>query len=88
MFPNQLSEFPFVVSRNKNSINLIDLNNRHIQPLIEIRNAELFCEKITLSRVDNLIKLMYVTWHNDRTFVKEITLPDEFMDTLRSAADL
>lgn len=76
------------MSRNKNSINLIDLNNRHIQPLIEIRNAELFCEKICISRMDGLIKLMYVTWHNDRTYVKEITLPDQFMETLKSAADL
>ena len=88
LFPNQMEEFPYIVTRNKNSINLIDINNRHIQPLIEIRNAELFCEKITISRVDGFIKLMYVTWHNDRTFVKEITLPEEFMETLRSAADL
>lgn len=83
-----MQEFPYLISRNKNSINLIDINNRHMQPLIEIRNAELFCEKITLTRVDGHLKLMYVTWHNERTFVKEITLPEEFCDTLKSAADL
>ena len=31
---------------------------------------------------------MYVTWQNDKTYVKEIELPDQFIDTLRSAADL
>ena len=32
--------------------------------------------------------LMYVTWQGDKTYVKEIELPESFMDTLRSAADL
>ena len=32
--------------------------------------------------------LMYVTWQNDKTYVKEIELPEQFIDTLRSAADL
>lgn len=31
---------------------------------------------------------MYVTWHNDRTYVKEISLPESFIDTLKSAAEL
>jgi hypothetical protein len=81
-----MEEFPYIVLRNKNSINLIDLYNQHIQPLIEIRNAELFCEKMALLHEDNTVKLMYTTWHNERTYVKEITLPDAFIDTLRSAA--
>lgn len=32
--------------------------------------------------------LMYVTWQGDKTYVKEIELPESFIDTLRSAADL
>jgi hypothetical protein len=31
---------------------------------------------------------MYVSWQNDRTYVKEITLPETFINTLKSAADL
>ena len=90
LFPDQFQELPYVVARNKNAINLIDLRNRHIQPLIEIKNSDLFCEKLQL-RTDNdtgTVCLMYVTWQNDKTFVKEIELPDQFIDTLRSAADL
>jgi len=34
------------------------------------------------------VYLTYVTWQNDKTYVKEIELPDQFIDTLRSAADL
>ena len=49
LLPGQLRDYPYIVCRNKNSINLIDLNNTHIQPLIEIRNAELFCEKLCLT---------------------------------------
>ena len=30
LFPEQFNELPYVVSRNRNSINLIDLRNRHI----------------------------------------------------------
>ena len=81
---------PYVVARNKNSINLIDLRNRHIQPLIEIKNSDLFCEKLSL-RCDSdtgQVFVTYVTWQNDKTYVKEIELPDQFIDTLRSAADL
>lgn len=81
-----MEELPYIVLRNKNSINLIDLNNLHIQPLIEIRNAELFCEKMTIVQENEHVKLMYCTWHNERTYVKEITLPAEFIETLRSAA--
>ena len=86
--PGELKQFPYIISRNKNAINLIDLGNRHIQPLIEIRNAELFCEKLCISEVDGMVKMLYVTWHNDRTFVKEITFPEEFLETLKSAAAL
>ena len=46
LFPDQFVELPYVVARNKNAINLIDLRNRHIQPLIEIKNSDLFCEKL------------------------------------------
>jgi len=81
-----------VLARNKNSINLIDLRNHHIQPLIEIRNADLFCEKLCLREMPaeegGGISMMYVSWQNDKTFVKEIGLPDQFIETLRSAADL
>ena len=52
LFPEQFSELPYIVTRNKNGINLIDLRNRHIQPLIEIKNSDLFCEKLC-HRVDN-----------------------------------
>ena len=34
------------------------------------------------------VHLVYVSWQNDRTYVKEIELPYQFIDTLRSAADL
>ena len=90
LFPEQFIELPYIVTRNKNSINLIDLRNRHIQPLIEIKNSDLFCEKLNV-RTDSetgQVFLMYVTWQNDKTYVKEIELPDQFIDTLRSAADL
>lgn len=30
LFPEQFGELPYVVTRNKNGINLIDLRNRHI----------------------------------------------------------
>ena len=53
-----------MVARNKNAINLVDLRNRHIQPLIEIKNSDLFCEKLC-HRVDNetgQVCLIYVTW--------------------------
>jgi hypothetical protein len=77
LFAGALRDFPYIVSRNKNAICLIDLRNNHIQPLIEIRNAELFCEKLAINQdpENGAIKLMYVSWQNDRTFVKEITLP-------------
>ena len=67
-----------MVARNKNAINLVDLRNRHIQPLIEIKNSDLFCEKLC-HRVDNetgQVCLIYVTWQNDKTYVKEIELPE------------
>jgi hypothetical protein len=79
LFPENFAELPYVIARNKNSINLIDLRNRHIQPLIEIRNADLFCEKLCLRETPDSqggISMMYVSWQNDKTFVKEITLPD------------
>ena len=46
LFPEQFSELPYIVQRNKSSINVIDLRNRHIQTLIEIKNSDLFCEKL------------------------------------------
>ena len=64
LFSSQFSELPFVVTRNKNSISLVDLRNRTIQPLIEIKNAELFCEKLQV-RTDpssGSVYLLYVTW--------------------------
>jgi len=88
LFPDQLSEFPYVVTRNRNAINLVDIRNRHTQPLIEIRNSDLFCEKLCLSNANGAIKLMYVSWQKDHTFVKEIALPAKFLGTLKSAADL
>ena len=30
LFPDQFQELPYVVARNKNAINLVDLRNRHI----------------------------------------------------------
>lgn len=30
LFPDQFVDLPYVVARNKNSINLVDLRNRHI----------------------------------------------------------
>ena len=42
LFPDQFQELPYVVARNKNAINLVDLRNRHIQPLIEIKNSDVF----------------------------------------------
>jgi hypothetical protein len=52
-----------------------------MQPLIEIRNSELFCEKMTITAEPGtgLIRLMYVSWHNDTTYLKEITLPNAFI---------
>ena len=100
LFPEHFIELPYIVTRNKNSIcrtgypvlqiNLIDLRNRHIQPLIEIKNSDLFCEKLNVRQDTDTgqIFLMYVTWQNDKTYVKEIELPEQFIDTLRSAADL
>lgn len=90
LFPDCFSDFPYIVSRNKNSINLIDLRNKHIQPLIEIKNQDLFCEKMSVRHDSDTgqIWLMYVTWQNDKTYVKEIELPHNFIETLRSAADL
>ena len=78
------------MTRNKNSINLVDLRNKHIQPLIEIKNSDLFCEKLNVRQDQDTgqVMLMYVTWQNDKTYVKEIELPEQFIDTLRSAADL
>lgn len=55
LFPELLSDYPYVVCRNKNMITLVDINNLHIQPLIEIRNAELFCEKLALTAVNNTV---------------------------------
>lgn len=90
LFPENFSELPYIVTRNKNSINLVDLRNKHIQPLIEIKNSDLFCEKLNVRQDQDTgqIMLMYVTWQNDKTYVKEIELPEQFIDTLRSAADL
>jgi hypothetical protein len=63
----------YVICRTKNSVSLIDLNNRHMEPLIsEIKNGELFCEKIVLKKD----RLMYVTLLEDKkTVVKEILFP-------------
>lgn len=90
LFPENFSELPYIVTRNKNSINLVDLRNKHIQPLIEIKNSDLFCEKLNVRQDQDTgqVMLMYVTWQNDKTYVKEIELPEQFIDTLRSAADL
>lgn len=53
------------------------MNNRHIEPLIEVRNSELFCEKLVVTHfADQVIRLLYVSWHNDKTYVKEIELPE------------
>ena len=78
LFPEFFTELPYIVTRNKNSINLIDLRNNHIQPLIEIKNADLFCEKLSVrqDRETGQIWLMYVTWQEDKTYVKEIELPE------------
>ena len=78
LFPENFTELPYIVTRNKNSINLIDLRNRHIQPLIEIKNSDLFCEKLNVRQDTDTgqVFLMYVTWQNDKTYVKEIELPD------------
>ena len=87
LFPDSFAELPYIVTRNKNSISLIDLRNRHVQPLIEIKNADLFCEKLNV-RLDTEtgnIFLLYVSQQNEKTFVKEIELPDAFIETLRSA---
>ncbi len=90
LFPDSIETLPYIISRNKNSISLIDYRNKHIQPLIEIRNCDLFCEKlcVTIEPESGLVRLMYVSWQNDKTFVKEITLPETFINTLKSAADL
>jgi hypothetical protein len=90
LFPDEITEFPYVITRNRNAINLIDLRNRHTQPLIEIRNSDLFCEKLclTIDPDSRNIRLMYVSWQKDHTFVKEIQLPGKFIETLKSAADL
>ena len=78
LFPEHFHELPYIVTRNKNSINLIDLRNRHIQPLIEIKNSDLFCEKLNVRQDTDTgqVFLMYVTWQNDKTYVKEIELPE------------
>lgn len=80
----------YVVSRNKNAISLIDLKNSSMQPLIEIRNMDLFCEKLSVSmdRDSGYLRVMYVSWQHDRTYIKEIIMPETFVNTLRSAADL
>jgi len=90
LFAENFAELPYIVTRNKNSINLVDLRNKHIQPLIEIKNSDLFCEKLSVRQDADTgqVMLMYVTWQNDKTYVKEIELPEQFIDTLRSAADL
>ena len=64
LFPDQIADFPYVVSRNRNSINLVDLRNRHTQPLIEIRNSDLFCEKLCLTIDPDTynLRMMYVSW--------------------------
>lgn len=89
LFPDFFAELPYIVTRNKNSISLIDLRNRHVQPLIEIKNSDLFCEKLNVRSDPETgnIFLLYVTWQNEKTYVKEIELPDAFIETLRSAAD-
>ena len=30
LFPNNLDILPYIITRNKNAINLVDLNNRHV----------------------------------------------------------
>ena len=57
---------------------MIDLRNRHIQTLIEIKNSDLFCEKLGVrcDRDTGQLYLMYVTWQADKTYVKEIELPE------------
>ena len=64
LFPENFSELPYIVTRNKNSINLVDLRNKHIQPLIEIKNSDLFCEKLNVRQDHDTgqVMLMYVTW--------------------------
>ena len=39
---------PFIISRNKNSINLVDIQAERVQPLIKIDNGDLFCEKMCI----------------------------------------
>ena len=83
LFPDQLDHLPYLLERNKNSINLIDLANRSVQPLIDIRNADLFCEKLCLRHVPSErgggMSMVYVSWQNEKTFIKEIELPESFI---------
>lgn len=83
-------EMPYLLQRNKNAISLVDVKNNHIQTLIEIRNSDLFCEKlqIDVDRVSGKLKMAYVTWQNDKTYIKEIELPENLIEIMKSAADL
>ena len=61
-----------------------------MEPLIEVKNSDLFCEKLIVSpiRSNSSVRITYATWEQNKTFVKEIEVPADVLKKLKSAAEL
>ena len=80
----------YIVTRNMNAICVVDVKNKQCQTLIEVKNQKLFCEKLDVYRgtEGQATRLLYVKAHNDRAELKQICLPPQFLEVLKSASDL
>ena len=87
LFPVQTN---FYLSRTRRSVDLIDLKNRSIETLVRADNSDLFCEKLSILNDKQSTKFAYVNCcvTEDETYVSEITLTQQFLHTLRSAASI